>query len=276
MTEATVFKSQESRDAIRARYNQILSVFPFTQAYVETTFGSTFTLQAGAPENPALVLLHGSCSNSAFWFAEMTALSARYRVVAVDIPGEAGNSVENRLDLASEDYADWLAEVLDALGIERATLMGNSLGSWMALRFAVKYPRCVSKLILIAPSGLSGANAELLEKARTASLHGEAMALGPSLTGGATLPKPVEEFINLILAGFNPIVQEPPVFSDGQLKKLAMPFLFVAGALDTMVDAPAAAQRLARLIPRARVHLIENAGHIVFNALDYILPFLEE
>ncbi len=83
----------------RAYYNQVLSQFPFEQKYIKTAFGKTFMLTAGQESNPPVILLHGSCSNSAFWFPEMMALSENYRVFAVDIIGEAGNSEEYRPDL---------------------------------------------------------------------------------------------------------------------------------------------------------------------------------
>ena len=276
MSTAGVFKSEESKNAIRTRYDQILSAFPFRRRYVGTPFGETFLLESGAPENPALILLHGSCSNSAFWFGEITALSAQFHVLAADIPGEAGNSADHRLDLRSGEYADWLKTVFGACSIEQAVVMGNSLGSWMALNFAVKYPECVSKLIVIAPSGLSQQNAAILEKAKKAERQNEALTLDASISQGLELPKEVLEFINLIGAGYNPITEELPVFTDGQLKRLSMPILFIAGKRDVMVDATAAAKRLGGLLPNAKIHLLDNTGHMVLNALEYILPFLAQ
>lgn len=270
-----VFKTEGSRDKIRSRYNQILSAFPFKQLYVATTFGRTFILESGVPDNPALILLHGSCSNSAFWFGEISMLSNMFHVLAVDIIGEAGNSDENRLDINQDGYADWLKEVLNACSIEKAIVMGNSLGSWMALKFAIKYPDCASKLILIAPSGLSEPNADILAKAKNALLQDETVTMvSPSVALGIELPKEVEEFINLIFGGYNPITEPLPVFQDEQLMRLMMPIIFVAGKDDVMVDAVTAAQRLSKLIPNAEIHLLENTGHMVPNALEYVLPFL--
>lgn len=270
----SVFKSEESRDMIRSRYNQILSAFPFKQLYIDTSFGKTFILESGVPENPPLILLHGSCSNSAFWFGEISVLSNMFHVLAVDIIGEAGNSEEKRLDLNQDGYADWLKEVFDALSIEKAVVMGNSLGSWMALKFSIKYPDSVARLILIAPSGLSEQNVDFLERAKNAALKNEALTLDSSVAQGNELPKEVEEFINLILWGYNPIAEELPTFSDGQILRLAMPILFIAGKNDVIIDSVSAAQRLSKLISNAEVHLLENTGHIVLNALEYVIPFL--
>lgn len=187
---------------------------------------------------------------------------------------EAGNSEEKRLDLNQDGYADWLKEVFDALSIEKAVVMGNSLGSWMALKFSVKYPDCVTRLILIAPSGLSVQNADFLERAKNAALKNEALTLDSSVAKGNELPKEVEEFINLILWGYNPIAEELPTFSDERILRLIMPLLFVAGKNDAIIDTVSAAQRLSKLIPNAEVHLLENTGHIVLNALEFVIPFL--
>lgn len=274
MSVARVFKTDESRDQIRTRYNQILSGFPFGQKYVKTTFGKTFMLEAGTPGKPLLILLHGSCSNSAFWFPEISALSQTFHVLAIDIPGEAGNSEENRLDLNEGGYADWLKEILDAFSAKKAVVAGNSLGGWMALKFATEYPECVSKLILIATAGLSDLSSAFLDKANRAAAQNETMTLDSTVTGGIQLPKAIEEFINMIISGFNPIKEELPVFGDRQLGRLGMPILFVAGKNDALIDTNGAAQRLKKRIPGAEIHMLENTGHMVINALEYMAPFL--
>lgn len=264
-----VFKSEESKRQIRQRYNEILSVFPFQRRYVDTVFGKTFLLEAGETNAETLILLHGSCSNSAFWFGEMTALSQVFHVYAIDIPGEAGNSDENRLDLSTSAYADWLRDVMKTLGVEQATIIGNSLGGWMALRFAVTYPEKVKQLALIAASGLSRQNPATLDESNEGQSE-----LENEVKSEAKLPEEVEAFINMILEGYIPLREELPVFSDEQLKALVMPVLFVAGENDIMTDTKAAAERLDVILPRVETHLLANAGHIVLNTLTYLMPFL--
>ncbi|HRX57711.1 MAG TPA: alpha/beta fold hydrolase [Eubacteriales bacterium] len=263
------FKSEESKRRIRARYAEILANFPFRQRYAETSIGETFALEAGGQNEQTVILLHGSCSNSAFWFMEMGALSTKYHVFALDIPGEAGNSAAVRLDMNSGAYADWLWEAMNALGVTRAALIGNSLGGWAALKFAVTRPQAVERLALISPSGLSGANAALLKKAERAKTQGDAVAFGAA----TALPKPVLEFIELILSGYNPLTQEPPVFPDCELERLTMPVLLIAGENDDVVDAPQAAKRLGRAVPHAQIHLRKGAGHIIADALTELAPF---
>ena len=122
--KTSVFKTAAGRDKFRAYYQGVLSHFPFEQRYIQTGFGQTFLLAAGQPANPPVILLHGSCSNSAFWFPEIMALADDFRVYAVDIIGEAGNSEEYRPELDSDAFAQWLQEVLHGLGIGQAAVIG--------------------------------------------------------------------------------------------------------------------------------------------------------
>ena len=278
MKTYTVFKSDEGRETLRSYYNQVLSFFPFEQKYINTTFGKTFILHAGDIENEPVFLLHGSCSNSAFWFSEMMELSRNFHVIAIDILGEAGNSDEVRFDLNSNDYAMWLKEIADVLGFLKIILIGNSLGGWLALKFACAFGEYVSKLVLIAPSGITAPRSDFIEKSINAVLKGgkELSELNNDIVGEESMPKEVLDFINLIMQNFNPITDALPVYSDEQLSKLTMPILFIAGKEDITADSEKSAQRLISLVPHAKVNLVENCGHVVMNSSNIIIQFLED
>ncbi len=270
----SVFRTEEGRDKVRAYYSRVLSQMPFGQRYVETAFGKTFMLTAGHESNPPVVLLHGSCSNSAFWFPEIMALSNQFRVYAVDIIGEAGNSEEYRLDLSTDSYALWLQNVLDALGIEKTYLIGNSLGGWMALKFATAYPERVSRLILIASAGLAQIRPQFLADAEQNRNADGTVPVNPKIVGEQSIPKEVLEFMNLIVENYEP-VKDLPVYANEELKRLNMPVLFIDGEDDVIIDAQSSKQRLAHLVPSAEIHLIPNCGHMVINSIKYIMPFLK-
>jgi pimeloyl-ACP methyl ester carboxylesterase len=271
--KSSVFKTEAGRDKVRAYYNRVLSRFPFGQKYVGTTFGKTFMLTAGQESNPPVILLHGSCSNSAFWFPEIMALSDTFRVYAVDIIGEAGNSEEYRPDLNSDAFAIWMKEVLGALGLERTSLIGNSLGGWMALKFATAYPECVSRLILLASAGLAPVRPQFLLNAEQTRQPDGTVPVDPSIIGEQSIPKEVLDFMNLIVENYNPI-PDLPVYGDEQLLRLNMPVLFIDGAEDVIIDAGTSAQRLSRITPSAVIRLLPDCGHVVANSAEYILPFL--
>ena len=135
--------------------------FPFGQQYVETAFGQTFILTAGCESNPPVILLHGSCSNSAFWFPEIIALSNAYRVYAADIIGEAGNSEEYRPDIDSDAFALWMNDVLNALNIESSVLIGNSLNYETRIHSIVINKKAVIEDFFVLNTNMAG---EILQK----------------------------------------------------------------------------------------------------------------
>ncbi|MEA4869107.1 MAG: alpha/beta hydrolase [Christensenella sp.] len=274
--QTSVYKGEAQKIAFRTVYNQFLTKMPFAKRTVETPYGETFLLEAGVPSHPPVLLLHGSCSNSAFWFNDILALSGSYHVFAADIPGEAGNSAEYRLRLDSEDYAEWILRLLGALSLPKVSLAGNSLGGWMALKFATAYPERVEKLMLFASGGLAEIQPDYLEKAQAAEESGTSLTFDEDVTGGVALPKEILDFLNLILASYDPISVPLPVFSGEQLRRLSMPVLYVAGLKDDLLDTRAGEAALRRDVPHATIHLLPDAGHMIVNPSEWMLPFLAE
>lgn len=272
--KTSVYQSPEKKEVFRAVYNNILSTMPFAKRTIDTPFGETFLLEAGDPSKPAVVLLHGSCSNSAFWFNDLIALMNDYHVFAADIPGEAGNSSEYRLSLDEQDYADWMASVLDALNLPRAGIAGNSLGGWMALKFATTYPARVEKLMLFASGGLAPIRADFLERAQAAEAAEESLSFDEDVAGDEQIPKEILDFINLILDSYYPLNIPMPLFSSEQLTTLTMPVLYVAGLRDELLDSPAGEAALRAGVPHAEIHILPEAGHMITTPFVWMLPFL--
>jgi pimeloyl-ACP methyl ester carboxylesterase len=270
----SVYQSPEKKEIFRAVYNNILSTMPFAKRTIDTPFGETFLLEAGDPGKPAVMLLHGSCSNSAFWFNDIMALMNDYHVFAADIPGEAGNSSEYRLSLDEQDYADWMASMLDALNLPRASIAGNSLGGWMALKFATAFPARVEKLMLFASGGLAPIRADFLERAQAAEEAEESLSFDEDVAGDEQIPKEILDFINLILDSYYPLNIPMPLFSREQLKTLTMPVLYVAGLADDLLDSPAGETALRAGVPHAEIHMLPDVGHMITTPFVWMLPFL--
>ncbi len=271
-----VFKSIAGRAKIREYYNNILSFFPLTQRYVDTSFGKTFVLEAGVEENPAIILLHGSCSNSAAWLSDIAALAEQYHIFAVDILGEPGNSEDNRLDIHSNNYPHWLNEVLDALKTKKAIVIGNSMGGWLALHFAATYPQRTAALALLAPSGIIAPEQSFVNQTTDiASNSDSAEAITDAVIGNNAIPKEVLEFMKLVLENFNPITEALPVLTDEQMRLLSMPILYIAGTNDVTMNVTKAADRLTSLVPHANISLTEGA-HVITSAADKVIPFLSK
>jgi pimeloyl-ACP methyl ester carboxylesterase len=107
----------------------------------------------GDPTARPLVLLHATGTSPTGWLLNVGPLSTRHRVFAVDIMGEAGMSQQTRVLRNRQDCVDWLASVLDGLGLDRVRLAGWSFGGWLTLAFVVAEPDRVDRTVLLAPFG---------------------------------------------------------------------------------------------------------------------------
>ena len=107
---------------------------------------------AGSDDLP-LVLLHGDGESALDWSWVLPELATSYRVFAPDLPG-AGDSAKPSIEYSPQFYAQFIADFLKNLGIERAVLVGNSLGGLVALRLALSHPQLVPALVLVDSSGL--------------------------------------------------------------------------------------------------------------------------
>ena len=102
---------------------------------------------------PPLVLLHGAGDNALDWWWVMPALAATHRVYALDLPGSPDSS-RPAADYSPAFFEHFVAGFLDALGIERAAMVGNSLGGLVALRLALSERARVTALVLVDSAGL--------------------------------------------------------------------------------------------------------------------------
>ncbi|MEP6852962.1 MAG: alpha/beta hydrolase [bacterium] len=111
-------------------------------------------LHAGPPDAPAVLLLHGLVSDSTTWSRAMTALTGHgLQVVAPDLLGH-GDSAKPTEGYALDSFAAAGNQLLERLGIERATVVGHSYGGAVAMQLAHSYPGRAERLVLVAAGGL--------------------------------------------------------------------------------------------------------------------------
>lgn len=104
-------------------------------------------------KRPVLLLIHGMAGSSVTWREVMPALSQRYTVIAPDLPGH-GESDKPRQDYSLGAQANALRDLLVAIGIDRATVIGQSLGGGVAMQLAYQHPMHCERLVLVSSGGL--------------------------------------------------------------------------------------------------------------------------
>jgi pimeloyl-ACP methyl ester carboxylesterase len=107
-----------------------------------------------AGSGPALLLIHGIGDNSTTWEPVHARLARRFTVIAPDLLGH-GMSDKPRADYSVAAYANGMRDLLSVLDIERATVVGHSLGGGVAMQFCYQFPQLVDRLILVGAGGVT-------------------------------------------------------------------------------------------------------------------------
>ncbi len=126
-----------------------------------------------AGDGPPVVLIHGMLNSSSHWHDVARHLAGSHTVVAPDLIGH-GDSAAPRGDYSLGAHAASIRDLLTAIGIERATIVGHSLGGGVAMQFFYQFPERVERLALVSSGGLGKEVSPML---RTAALPGTAALL---------------------------------------------------------------------------------------------------
>jgi pimeloyl-ACP methyl ester carboxylesterase len=142
-----------------------------------------------AGSGPVLLLIHGMAGTYENWRAVIEPLARHYTVVAPDLPGH-GASQPGAGDYSLGSLAAGLRDLLVALGHERATLVGHSLGGGIAMQFSYQFPEATERLVLVSSGGLGP---EVNPVLRAAALPGAdlfiAATAAPGRAAGAALAR---------------------------------------------------------------------------------------
>jgi 3-oxoadipate enol-lactonase len=209
-----------------------------------------------------VVLLHSGLSDSGSWDAVMPALAVGHQVIRYDARGY-GRSPDPAADY---DLLDDLEAVMASAGVERAHLVGNSMGAGIARFTAVERPQLVSSLTLVGPGYAEPQpppeSVARLERWRTANSTGDVevalQAAAELWIGGEVQLNRARQVLERKRASLPP--PRPPSEAARAVERIAVPTLIISGAQD---DAwiLGSSRVLAERIPGARLVLIEGARH---------------
>lgn len=279
---SAIYKSPAAQNAVEAGYRHMLDAWPVPheELRIATAQGETFVIACGPKDAPPLIAFHGAQANSCAWMFDSMAWSQGFRLYLVDVPGDAGFSAPVRPELGSEAYVLWLDEVLAALGVARASLVGVSLGGWLALDYATRRPERVERLALLCPAGVGGQKNLLLKVLPLLLLGKWGQRKVGEMVFGTTpgdVPAPVQkliDYVGVINASTRPRPTRIPIFPDAALARLTMPVLAIVGGRDVLIDSEGTRDRLLAHTPGARVIYLPEARHVIPGQTAVIHDFL--
>jgi pimeloyl-ACP methyl ester carboxylesterase len=254
---------------------------------------------------PPVVFIHGLSGSWQNWLEQLPVFARDHRVIAFDLPG-FGASEMAREKITISGYGRFVAALLDELGVGSAAVVGNSMGGFIGIELAIRFPERVERLVLVSAAGLS---IEYLRNERALAVLGavgnrlaaysgwvasrsDALARRPvarrAIFGIVAhrpdrLPGPLvaEQVRGSGKPGFLPALDALTHYPiRDRLGEIACPTLIVWGAEDRLVPARDA-DEFARLIPNSRKVIWPETGHVAmlerpaaFNAL--VQAFLAE
>lgn len=237
-------------------------------------------------EGPPLVLVHGLAMNAKDWSPLLQAFAKGRRVYAIDLLGAGDSDRPPNIDYSVRQHTETLRRFLDAMQIERADVLGVSMGGWVGLRLAAEHPRRVRRLVLVSSAGF-----DFETDIRESTFAPESVADLQKMSALQTdrpmrLPEFLARDIVRVLREQNPVVRATTKsilsrrdIMEGRVANVRMPVLLVAGTADRIVPFTVAARMKAQL-PQATLVPLEGCGHLAIveckaEALPAITRFLE-
>lgn len=244
---------------------------PFELFDVPTTFGTVRAYRFAGPDTGApVLLLPGRNASTPMYRTNIEPLLKHRTVYGLDLLGEAGLSVQHKRVRDAPDQAQWLDETLAGLELEKAHLLGVSMGGWTAANCAVHRPARIASITLLDPVfTFTGVPV----KAILASVALFAPGVPEQwrrrvqswIAGGADI-EAAETEAALISAGstdFTLHTPMPKLFTDEQLRGVDVPVLALIAGRSVMLDPTRAVERARELLVNGQIELWSDASHAI-------------
>jgi pimeloyl-ACP methyl ester carboxylesterase len=219
--------------------------------FYRTRVGAATIAYQEAGDGPPVVLIHGLSGSSRWWARNVGALAERFHVYVIDLIGFGGSRGGQRFML--DKAADHLAHWMDQLGIVRASMVGHSMGGYIAAELAADAPERVERLVLVDAAALPfGQNVGWHMASMMRELQRLPADFLPPLLFDALRAGPAtlwDAASALLRADLRP-----------KLERISAPTLVVWGERDAIVPLGLGKQ-LTRLLPKREMLVIKNAGH---------------
>jgi pimeloyl-ACP methyl ester carboxylesterase len=275
----------------------------FEDRYIKVGNVNTRYWSAGE-KGSTVILLHGVGCSVEFWERNIAALAREHRVFAVDIVG-FGRTDKPAVDYTFQLMADFVLDFMKTMGIDKASLVGNSMGGGISMTVAAQAPDRVKKIVLVDPVGLgrklspvmrimslpvignvlTKPNRQGVERQMQLCLYDPSQASEDFIDRVAaigTLPGSQHSFLSLLreTANIFGAKEELVSYFSARLKKIKTPILMIWGRQDRILSAAEGEAAVERMND-VKLHIIDQAGHLPqidkpeeFNAT--VLGFLKD
>ena len=284
---SSLYRSPEGYQQVMAQYDarfQAMGI-PHDSRYVETGQGPTHAVICGDEAGKPLVLWHGQNANAATWAQWMPSLAPRYRVYAIDVIGGMGKSAASRPSKKGTAYGEWAAEALEALGLDRASMIGASQGGWLIGKLANVAPERVGCAVLMSSAGFLSVSLLAALRLVPKVLFKPTEQAAREMLAAVSAPGVPEDpfFLELFELMMRHFRSEAlvPVLSDAELRGLTAPTYLLMGQHESSFDPYKALARGLALLPKLiSAEIVPGVGHSMIHSepgwvIDRVVRFLD-
>lgn len=284
---SALYRSAEGYQRVLDQYDETLRGMPvpYRTLYIETSAGPTHIIICGNEDGKPIVLWHGQNANALSWLHWIPSLAPSYQLYLIDVIGGMGKSAPSRPTKKGLAYGRWAAEVLEGLGLQRASMIGASQGGWIILCLGNVAPEAIACAVLLSPAGflpLSLVRAirmiprVLFKPPAEAAREMLAIVSAPDVP-----PNPFFlELLELMLRFFRSEAAVPAMRGE-EISKLTAPTCLLMGQYETAMDPYKVIKRGVDLLPNVvKAEIVPGVGHsMIHREPDWVtsraLDFLE-
>jgi pimeloyl-ACP methyl ester carboxylesterase len=251
-------------------YDSLLSKYQvnYIDHFIETNLGICHLIEVGDSEAQPILLLPAAGCSAAGWYANLNELGKQNRVYALDLPGDAGKSTLRKQNgpILIEDYNLMILEILDNLKLKDVTLIGHSIGGFLATGFAISYPERVNKLVLLAPVAthinikwhfrillkMGGKPGKCPSAEKTLKMQAHRGFVPEPLF--VNLMQYVREYcrVNLLF---------PYVYSTDDLSRISLPVFLIIGSDEVLCNYKGSVKKAKNKFENIDIYIIDKTGH---------------
>lgn len=271
-----IYQSQNGKEKSLALYDRQLAKLnvPFSDIYVETSFGKTHVVETGKKSGKPLLVFHGGNATTAYNLLMCRFLLNDFHIYAVDTIGHPGKSDEVCLSHKGYDYGKWASEVIDKIGYDSIACLGGSFGGGILAKLMCVAPQKIEKAVLIVPAGIGNAVpvssvAMLLPLVQYRITKRETYLVKTALHMALREEVLDEDTMNVLKDSFDNVKIKAAMPTNVTKKKLSgfhSPALVIAGEKDCLFPAWKVLDRARKMIPNCQRVELKGSGHM------HILP----
>lgn len=264
----SVFRTAPGEKQVLEAYDSIMDSWPvpYEDLFLNSSLGRTHVIASGAKDAPPIILIHAFYASAASWFQNAGCLSRSYRVYALDIIGDPNKSQPLKPIRQLSDFVVWFNDVMNELHIDQADFIGNSVGAFHIMNFALSAPQRVRRMILIGPAATFLKITPFYIHTFPGGITGWTFLVRHAIRwieNEAPLdPKFQKLFYFIMKYGKSANQVFPAVFTDEQLKRITTPTLLIYGEKEVIYDYNLAINRAEQYLQNIKTEIIPGGNHL--------------